>query len=204
MAHRTHAGKIAGIPVPVALLLACLVFPGQASAHIIGVQGMGFVGGFMHPFSGYDHLLAMLAVGFWSAKLGGRAIWMLPTAFLSAAAMACLLAIGGSLVPMMEGGIAVSLLALGVLISLESRPGLTPAVSLVAAFGLFHGYAHGAEMPYAASPFDYAAGFLLATASLHALGVGLGALTPRHASRLWPRLAGLAVALPGLVLLASG
>ena len=77
-------------------------------------------------------------------------------------------------------------------------------ISLVAVFGLFHGYAHGVEMPYAASPLGYAAGFLLATATLHVIGVTLGMWTLRHAPRLWPRLAGLAVALPGLVLLIMG
>jgi urease accessory protein len=205
MAHQGHVRVGLRIQTLTVAMLAGLAFPGQASAHIIGVHGMGFAGGFMHPFTGYDHLLAMLAVGFWAARLGGRAIWMLPSAFLSSAALACLLAIGGGgSVPVMEGGIAVSLLALGMLIAMESRPGLWPAVSLVAVFGLFHGYAHGVEMPYAASPLGYAAGFLLATATLHAIGVTMGMWTLRHAPRLWPRLAGLAVALPGLVLLVMG
>lgn len=195
-----------GIQAVMVAVLAGLAFPGLASAHIISVHGMGFAGGFEHPFTGYDHFLAMTAVGFWAARLGGRAMWMLPTAFLSSAAMACLLAIGGGggLVPVMEGGIAVSLFALGMLIAMESRPGLWPAVALVAVFGFFHGYAHGVEMPYAASPLGYAAGFLLATAALHVIGVALGMWTLRHAHRLWPRLAGLAVALPGLVLLIMG
>ena len=95
------------LTVTVALLVG-LAFPAQASAHIIGVHGMGFTGGFMHPFTGYDHLLAMLAVGFWAARLGGMAIWMLPTAFLSSAAMACLLAIGGGgPVSVLEGSCAL-------------------------------------------------------------------------------------------------
>jgi urease accessory protein len=204
MARGTLDRKGVGL-LAISVLLGGIAFPGDASAHIIGVQGMGFAGGFMHPLSGYDHLLAMLAVGFWSARLGGRALWMLPMVFLSAAAMACLLAIGSAgLVPVMEGGIAVSLVALGMLISLESRPGLWAAAAMIAMFGFFHGYAHGVEMPYAASPLGYAAGFLLATAMLHAIGVFLGTTTLQHASRLWPRLAGIIVAVPGLMLLASG
>ncbi|HXH65442.1 MAG TPA: HupE/UreJ family protein [Mariprofundaceae bacterium] len=204
MARGTHDREGAGL-LTLSVLLGGMAFPGDASAHIIDVHGMGFAGGFMHPLGGHDHLLAMLAVGFWSARLGGSALWMLPTVFLASAAMACLLAVGGGgLVPVMEGGIAASLVALGMLITLEARPGLAPAASLVAVFGLFHGYAHGAEMPFAASPLDYAAGFLLATAMLHVIGVALGAMTLGQASRIVPRLAGLAVALPGLVLLFSG
>jgi urease accessory protein len=198
-----------GIVALVALMPACMAFPGTASAHIIGVRGMGFAGGFEHPFSGYDHLLAMMAVGFWAARLGGRALWLLPSAFLSAAAVACLLAIGGGgLGAVTEAGIALSLVVLGTMIALELRPGQATAVAMVALFGLCHGYAHGVVMPAAASPLGYAAGFLTATAMLHAVGVGLGtmagAMTHRHASQMLPRLAGAAVALPGLLLLAFG
>lgn len=187
------------------VLLACMALPGEASAHIIAVRGMGFAGGFEHPFTGYDHLLAMTAVGFWGARLGGRAVWMLPASFLSAAASACLLAIGGgSLGAVMETGIAISLVALGVVIALEARPGLSTAVPLVALFGACHGYAHGMVMPAAASPLGYAAGFLTATAMLHAVGARLGSMTLAHASRLPLRLAGAAVAVPGILLLALG
>lgn len=205
MEHQTRGRTRAGILALSSLVPACMAFPGTASAHIIGVHGMGFAGGFEHPFTGYDHLLAMMAVGFWAARMGGRALWMLPATFLSAAALACLLAIGGgSLIAMMEGGIAVSLVLLGLLIAMEARPGLPAAVPMVAIFGLCHGYAHGVVMPAAASPLAYAAGFLTATALLHTVGVRLGTMTLPHASRMLPRLAGVAVALPGLVLLAFG
>jgi len=156
-----------------AALALALVLPGMALAHTghHDVAGGGFATGFSHPFGGWDHMLAMIAVGIWAAQLAGRSVWLLPALFLSGMAAGGALGGLGLEIPLVETGIIASILLLGGLIALAPRmvPALTLAV--VAVSGAFHGHAHGAEMPQAAEPLLYGLGFLLATALLHAGGI---------------------------------
>lgn len=161
----------------------------------------GFSSGLLHPWGGLDHLLAMLAVGLWAAQLRGRAIWLVPLSFLVAMAVGGWLGQAGWGVPFVEQGIAASVFLLGLAIAFAVRlPWGVPAV-LVAAFALFHGSAHGAEIPAGAMWLGYAGGFLISTALLHALGLGLGLVLGRLAPAVVLRGLGGAVACVGLTLL---
>ncbi len=172
-----------------AALILLAAFSGTVQAHPSGVAG------FVHPFMGLDHLLAMLAVGLWAAQLGGRWAWAVPLAFVSAMAGGGALGIAGMSLPLVEPAIAVSVLVLGLLIAARVRLRAS-GLALVGVFALFHGAAHGIEMPPQASRLVYSGGFILATALLHAAGAGLG-LLPRA------RLAGAPVALAGAWLLVA-
>ena len=159
----------------------------------------GFDAGLAHPLSGVDHLIAMIAVGVWAAQLGGRAIWAVPLAFVTAMAAGATLALDAVAPPAIEQGIAASLLVLGLLIASAQRLPAGVAMALTAAFGLFHGAAHGSELPALADPARYAAGFLAATAALHAGGVLLGVASRRQVALV--RAAGVLSAAAGATLL---
>jgi urease accessory protein len=179
-----------------AIMGAALSAP--AFAHTgIGAHGNGFVAGFMHPLMGLDHMLAMLGVGIWAAQLGKRAIWLVPTAFVAVMIGGAALALSGAAMPMVEFGIAGSVLVIGGLIALGARMPVTLAMSLVGAFALFHGHAHGTELPGFAHPAAYGAGFVAATALLHAAGAGVAYLARRHAAKLSFRIAGAMMAAVG-------
>lgn len=182
------------------LAIAAMALVPAAQAHTFGAQGAGFAAGLSHPFAGLDHLLAMLAVGLWAAQLGGRALLRVPLAFMALMALGCALALGGPALPAVETGIAVSVLVLGLLIALAARFPLAAGMLLAGAFALFHGHAHGQELPQAASAFLYSTGFLLATGVLHAAGVGLGILFSRGLAANWVRVIGGGIATAGLVL----
>jgi urease accessory protein len=154
--------------------------------------------GFSHPLAGLDHLLAMVAVGLWAAQLGGRAIWQVPAAFVGALALGASLALAGVAVPAVEPGIMASLLVMGLLIAFAVRLPAAVGTALVAVFAVCHGHAHGTEMPMASAPLLYGAGFVLATAALHALGVALGWAGARLVSPALTRAAGAAIAIAGL------
>jgi len=182
------------------LALPALILSPAASAHIGVHTGTGFMAGFAHPFLGFDHLLAMLAVGLWAAQMGGRARWAVPAAFITAMSVGMWLAWVGAVVPQVgpvsiETGITLSVLVLGVLIGTRQHWSLATGMALAAGFALCHGYAHGLEMPGVMSPSAYAAGLVLATAVLHAAGV-LGAMAGRRALE-W---AGWAIAVVGATL----
>lgn len=179
--------------------IVALSFP--AEAHLLDATGAGWGSGFAHPFSGLDHLLAMIAVGIWAAQIGRPALWLLPLAFPTAMAVGGAMGASGIEVPFIEAGIASSVAVLGLLIALAVRPPAAVAAMLVIVFALFHGHAHGTELPEAASPWLYGIGFVLATAILHAVGLGLGALlnTPFGARSV--RLGGLCIATFGVLLL---
>ncbi len=188
-------------PVLAALCLGAAL-PQAAAAHGFGAHAAGFAEGFAHPFLGLDHLLAMLGVGLWASQLGGAALWRLPLAFLAVMAGAALWASAGLDAALVDTLVAGSVLALGLVVACAARlPGFC-SVLAVAGFALFHGYAHGLEMPAAASPWNYGAGFLLATASLHLAGLVLGGEARRH--RAWVRLGGAALAVGGAALLWAG
>ncbi len=199
---RRHA-----LSVLLASALAALL-PGAALAHTGAEHLGGFATGFAHPLLGLDHLLAMVGVGLWATRLAAagerRALWTVPLAFVAAMALGGGAALAGFALPGLELGIAGSVLLLGLLIAAPFVVPAGAAMALVAAFALFHGVAHGLEMPLAAQPALYGFGFLLATALLHGVGVGLGLGAGRLASLRSVRLAGGALALAGLWLVAAG
>jgi urease accessory protein len=183
----------------IALLLTALLFvPTLAHAHTGIGDPNGFAHGFQHPLFGLDHLLAMIAVGLWAAQIGGRALWAVPLTFVAVMAMGGALGISGVPVPFVEQGIATSILLLGLLIALAVRLPLGFSIPLVALFAICHGHAHGAEMPVNASGFAYAAGFAIATAFLHATGIGLGVLIQRTTPVAVLRATGAAIAVAGV------
>lgn len=182
---------------------AILLLSQAAQAHFVDAHGAGFDAGFAHPFTGLDHLLAMVAVGLWAAQLGGRARWIVPLAFMGAMCVGAGMALAGIRIPMVEAGIATSVLLLGLLIALAARLPVAISSILVAAFAVFHGHAHGNELPQAASEALYSLGFLLATGTLHAIGIGLGTLLGRQRSAMWMRLTGMAIAGAGVMLWAA-
>jgi urease accessory protein len=160
--------------------LCLLVSP--AAAHIIQGQQGGFGSGFEHPLTGPDHFLAMFAVGLWGAQMGGRSVWTLPVTFPMIMVGGGIMGMLGLPLPAIEIGIALSIMALGLAITLAWRPAEWVALVLIAYFALCHGYAHGAELPLSADPADYAIGFVLATGMIHlfGIGVGLGLNAPMH------------------------
>jgi urease accessory protein len=147
--------------------------PTLAFAHP-GHEGAGVVDGFLHPLGGVDHIVAMVAVGLLGARLGGRALWLVPASFVAAMAAAGLAGMGALALPYAETGIAVSIAVLGAVALLPVAIPIAAAMGLVAFFAIFHGYAHGIEMPETASGLAYGAGFVAATALLHGVGIGLG------------------------------
>jgi urease accessory protein len=185
-------------------LAAVALAPAAALAHPGHADQSGFVHGFLHPIAGLDHILAMVTVGILAYQIGGRALWLVPSAFLAVMAAGGLLGVAGVSFYFVEPGIAASVVVLGIIVALALKPPVAVAMAVVALFAVFHGYAHGIEAPLAASTAAYGAGFMLATALLHAAGVALGMLVGRISERqgqIGYRLAGSAVALAGLVIL---
>jgi urease accessory protein len=165
-----------------------------------GLAG-GFAGGFMHPLLGPDHIAAMLAVGLWGAFLGAPAIWILPIVFPLVMALGGVLGILGVPLPGIEIGIAVSAVVLGLMVALAAKPHIAIAAILVGAFAIFHGHAHGTELPDGANALAYALGFVIATGLLHLAGIAFGLLAGHPAGRVAVRAAGSAIASAGLVFL---
>ncbi len=176
-------------------------FSTAAFAHIGDHSHMSFSEGLLHPFSGLDHVLAMVAVGLWASQLGGRALWLLPLTFPVVMAAGAALGFGGVPLAWIEIGIALSVVALGALVAFRARPSLAVSVPLIGLFALLHGYSHGVELPAEASALSYAAGFIAATAVLHLIGIGLGLSFNRLPVRFVARTAGGAIAVLGVALL---
>lgn len=168
-----------------------------ANAHTDVVNAQGFQAGVLHPITGFDHLLAMVAVGIWGATLGAPLLWMLPLVFPLLMVAGGILGIAGVPVPFVEAGIALSVLLLGAAILAQWRAPTLVAVVLVAFFGVLHGHAHGTELPAAASPAAYSAGFVLSTGLLHLAGVGIGVLKQWRRGTLVLRAVGAAMAATG-------
>lgn len=185
----------------VVLASALLFSPALAFAHP-GHDHAGVMSGIAHPIFGLDHLLAMVAVGLWAAQQTGKARWALPLTFVATMLLGGLLGFSGIELPLMETGIAGSVLALGLLVALAVRPPLAVAVGLTTLFALNHGVAHGLELPILSSPWGYAAGFVAATAALHGIGYAAARNLPQVAAPL-VRIAGGAAALAGAWLLAT-
>lgn len=148
----------------------------NAHAHSGGETAAGFISGFTHPFFGLDHIVAMVAVGLWGAFLGNPAVWLLPVIFPMVMAVGGALGVLGVPIPAIETGIALSGVVLGLLVLLASRPPLWVAALTVGFFAVFHGHAHGTELPSSASPLTYSIGFVTSTGLLHLGGVSLGLL----------------------------
>jgi urease accessory protein len=183
------------------LLLSSLffaLFSASLQAHEGGAAANGLVSGFLHPILGWDHVLAMLAVGIWGAFLGQRAIWMLPIAFPLVMVLGGILGMAAVPLPAVEAGIAASALVIGVLIALALRPPLWLALLIVALFAVFHGHAHGTELPEAANALGYSIGFVLATGLLHLCGIAFALVDRLPHGKLAIRLAGSAIGLAGL------
>ncbi len=193
-------------PRPVLLLLATLMVSSTASpvlAHTFGAAGAGLSAGLAHPFLGLDHLLAMVAVGLWAAQRGGAATWRVPGVFVAVMAVGALLGLAGAPLAAVEFGIAGSVLLFGILVALSARLPSGAGLALVGFFALFHGHAHGTELPLTAAPALYGLGFLVATLSLLGAGIGAGLLArhpARPAARAWLRAGGAVIAGAGAAL----
>lgn len=176
---------------------APILFGAQAAFAHTGHGAEGLLAGIVHPMRGADHLLAMLAVGLWAGMRGGRAAWAWPASFVAFMIVGGALGAAGVRLPFVEAGIVLSVLVLGAMIGLGARLPVLAGAALSAAFAVFHGWAHGAEMPLDASGFAYGAGFVAATATLH----GLGLIAVRALGATQARLIGLGVAGGGVALM---
>ncbi len=172
-----------------------------ANAHILAGEAGGFLSGLQHPISGMDHILAMVSVGLWGAQLGAPAIWLLPITFPIVMAFGGFLGLIGIEFPGVEVGIALSALLLGAAVMTQWRPPLLAAAALVGVFALFHGHAHGAELPPGESGLLYSIGFVVATGLLHLVGIGIGSVHKWAWGRRLLQAAGAGVAMGGVYFL---
>ena len=192
--HRAHA-------LLAAVCVGFCLASGPAFAHTgTGLAG-GFKSGFLHPLNGFDHLLAMVSVGLWGAFLGRPLIIVLPVIFPAVMAIGGVLGMTNVPLPPVEIGIALSVLVLGIAIAGAIRAPVWAASTIVAVFAIFHGYAHGKELPSAADPIGYSVGFMLATGSLHLVGIGIGALNHYRGGIVATRAMGGLIAVCGVYFL---
>lgn len=184
-------------------LVAGLALVATASAHAHAVEGgaSGFIAGFIHPLLGLDHVAAMVAVGLWGGFLGRPAIWVLPVVFPLVMAFGGALGIVGVPIPGVEIGIALSAVVLGAMVLTAARPPLPLAAAIVAAFAIFHGHAHGTELPHASSAILYSLGFVVSTGLLHLAGIGIGHAANWRHGRALVRGAGGVITAAGLFFL---
>ena len=185
---------------PDLVLLVLLLSSSPVVAHT-GDTGGGFTSGFSHPIGGLDHVLAMVAVGLWGAQLGPPHVWLLPITFPLMMACGAALGVMGYALPGVEVGIACSAVALGLMVLVEAQPPQLVSLVLVAFFALFHGHAHGTELPPGQSGLLYSVGFVLSTGLLHAMGIGMGTVHRWQAGRVLVRTAGAGVLVGGLFFL---
>jgi urease accessory protein len=179
-------------------LLLVLLWAQTALAHPQQGEAAGLLTGFVHPLAGLDHVLAMVAVGLWGVQLGAPAIWVLPVAFPMVMALGGMLGLMGVPLPGIEHGIATSAILLGTAVLFEIRPPLAVAALVVGAFAIFHGHAHGTELPPGQSALLYSMGFVIATGGLHAAGIGIGTVHRWSWGRAVLRMAGGGVAIGGV------
>ena len=181
--------------------IALLTAAAPALAHVQAGGATGFLTGFGHPISGFDHVLAMIAVGLWGAQLGAPAIWLLPVTFPIVMALGAFLGLVGVALPGVEVGIAASAILLGAAVMTERKPPLYVAAALVAFFAIFHGHAHGTELPPGQSGLLYSLGFVMATGCLHAIGIAVGAIHRWPTGQVALRIAGGGIGLAGVFFL---
>src|SRR3954453_12395251 len=177
------------------VMLAMALMAEPAFAHSENGVAIDFWGGFTHPIFGPDHVIAMVAVGLWGAFLGPPAIFVLPIVFPLVMAFGGALGVAGVPLPGVEAGIALSAIALGMMVALAAKPPLWIAAVLVGAFAIFHGHAHGAELPIGADAVAFSMGFVMATGLLHLAGIAFGGLSHWPAGRIAVRAAGGVIAL---------
>jgi urease accessory protein len=182
----------------VIILFTFLLYAPTVRAHVHKGEAVSFLSGLKHPISGLDHVVAMIAVGLWGAQLGAPAIWVLPVAFPMVMAMGGMLGLLGVPLPGMEIGIAASAILLGAAVMMELRPPLGLAAGLVGFFAIFHGYAHGSELPAGESGLLYSIGFVMATGCLHAAGISIGLVHRWNWGQRALRVVGAAIALAGI------
>ncbi|WP_035973035.1 HupE/UreJ family protein [Bradyrhizobium sp. WSM3983] len=187
--------------MPFGFVGAC--FRISAAAHIASTGSGGFRSGFAHPLTGPDHFLAMFAVGLWGAQMGGRPVWTLPVTFPLIMVAGGAAGMFGLPLPGVEIGIALSILALGSAITFAWHPAEWTALCLIAAFAICHGYAHGAELPFAADPADYIIGFVLATGLIHVFGIGVGLALNKPLGGRLARGLGVLIGLGGVYFLVT-
>ncbi len=185
------------LKVLIASMALCLT-PMPALAHLQDGALGGFQSGFTHPIVGFDHLLAMLAVGIWGAQMGGRSVWTLPVTFPLIMAAGGIVGISGFALPHVELGIALSVIVLGLAIAFAWKAQEWTALLLIATFAVFHGYAHGIELPQAVDPASYSIGFVVATGVIHVVGIGIGSLLARPWEGQLSRCLGGLIAVSGL------
>ncbi|HZF33300.1 MAG TPA: HupE/UreJ family protein [Candidatus Angelobacter sp.] len=184
-------------------ILALVLLPQPALAHITQGPTGGFASGFAHPLTGLDHFLAMFAVGVWGAQMGGRSVWALPVAFPLVMTVGGIAGMAGLVLPYVEIGIALSILVLGLAIACKWRPVEVVPLALIAIFALCHGYAHGVELPNAADPAAYAVGFVLATGMIHITGIVVGLLLGKPLHGWLARGVGAVIAAGGVFYLVA-
>jgi urease accessory protein len=189
----------AALTAMLAAMLALAATP--AFAHTEAGMAGGLASGFLHPLSGADHIAAMVAVGLWGAFLGAPAIWLLPVVFPLVMTVGGALGVAGVPLPGVEIGIAGSAIVLGLMVALAARPPLWLAAVVVGVFAVFHGHAHGTELPDAADPIAFAVGFVVATGLLHLAGIAIGLLVRWPAGRQAVRGAGGIIAAVGVAFL---
>ena len=189
-------------PLACFLVLAfCHIFASSAQAHMQEGQAISFVTGIEHPWSGLDHVLAMIAVGLWGAQLGNPAIWILPITFPLVMSFGALMGLLGIPLPGIEIGIAVSAIVLGIMVLGDFRPKLAIAAILVGSFAIFHGHAHGTELPAGQSGLLYSMGFVIATGCLHGIGITLGLIHRWPVGKLALRGSGALITAMGIFFL---
>jgi urease accessory protein len=180
------------------LLLTLLGWTPAAHAHVQQGEAGSFLTGLGHPISGFDHVLAMIAVGLWGAQLGAPALWLLPVTFPMVMALGGMVGLLGVPLPGVEMGIAASAILLGLAVMSELRPPLAATVVLVGIFGVFHGHAHGTELPAGQNALLYSMGFVAATGCLHGVGIVVGCLHRWRWGQTLLRAAGAVVATAGV------
>jgi urease accessory protein len=178
-----------------------LLWASPALAHVEQGQAVGFITGLEHPWSGLDHVLAMIAVGIWGAQLGNPALWILPVTFPMVMSLGAMMGLLGIPLPGIEIGIAVSAILLGVMVLGEIRPKLYIAAAMVGFFAIFHGHAHGTELPAGQSGLLYSMGFVIATGVLHGIGILIGTIHRWPAGKMALRGAGAFIAVMGVIFL---
>lgn len=180
--------------------LSLFLLPSMVFAHTGVSSTSGFLHGFLHPLGGADHLLAMFAVGLWAVMLGGNARWIVPSSFIGVMIVGGILGFTGVPLPFVEGGILLSVLIMGLLLTGAFQLPVALGATIVGVFALFHGHAHGAEMPHAVSAVSYAVGFALATGIIHLAGIGAGTLIKKADKLQMFRITGAAITLGGVAL----
>jgi urease accessory protein len=181
----------------ISIPLVCMMMAGPAVAHSEKGEAIDFWSGFTHPLFGLDHVVAMVAVGLWGAFLGAPALWILPVVFPLVMAIAGAAGVFGLPLVGIETGIALSAIALGAMVAFAAKPPLWVAALLVGGFAVFHGYAHGAELPVGADAISFSMGFVIATGMLHLGGIALGSLSQWPNGRIAVRAAGGVITLIG-------